>query len=332
MSKRILITGVAGMLGSHLLDKLLELGYQVIGIDNLSFGKLETIQHNIGNPNFRFYRVDILDFDTLKILGRDIDIIIHLAAVKKIAEIDSSMATLKVNTQGSEHIFEIAKMWGSKVVFASTSDVYGMSPNLPFKEDGDLFLGPTMIKRWSYSVSKLYCEQMAFAYYKDYKIPIVILRYFGAFSHRSSFTWSGGHIPIFVNSILKDQEVTIHGDGTQTRSMAYAIDLIDGTILAMENDNAVGEIINLGSDEEMSVIDSARLIHRIANTQKELKLKFIPFREIFGEYKDIMRRIPDLTKAKNLLGYKVNYTLEQAIQLTIEEARKHLEEINESPE
>ena len=126
-----------------------------------------------------------------------------------------------------------------------------------------------MIKRWSYAVSKLYCEQMAFAYYKDCGVPVVVIRYFGGFSPRSSFSWSGGHIPIFVNQILNDKEVTIHGDGTQSRSMAYVDDLIEGTFLAMESEKAVGEVINLGNDQEMTVIDTAYLIHRLPIPEKK---------------------------------------------------------------
>jgi UDP-glucose 4-epimerase len=311
--KKVLITGVAGMIGSHLLDYLVEKRYEIIGTDNLSFGKLENIQPNMKKENFKFCRVDITDAETLKILAKDMDMIIHLAAVKKISELDSSMATLKINVQGTENVLEAARIWGCKVIFASTSDVYGMSPDLPFRENGDLLLGPSMIKRWSYAVSKLHCEQLAFAYYKDYSMPIVVLRYFGGFSPRSSFSWSGGHIPIFVDAVLNDQEVPIHGDGTQTRSMAYVDDLVEGTILAMENENAVGEVINLGNDEEMSVIDTAYLIHKLADTGKELKLKYIPMEEIFGNYKDIMRRVPDLSKAHNLLGYKPRVSMEEAI-------------------
>lgn len=322
MSKKILITGVAGMIGSHLLDALLrDNKYEIIGIDNFCFGKIENIQHNFNNPNFKFYNINIFDFDSLKIIGKDVDIIIHLAAVKKIAEEDSSIPTLKVNYKGTENIFEIAKMWGSKVIFASTSDVYGMSPNLPFREDGNLLLGPSMVKRWSYAVSKLYGEQLAYAYFKDAGVPIVILRYFGGFSPRSSFQWSGGHIPIFINKILKDEEVIIHGDGKQTRSMSYVTDLIDGTILTLENKNAVGEIINLGNDEEMSVIDCAKLIHKLANTGKKLKLKFVPFKEIFGEYADIMRRVPDLSKAKRILNYSPQVKLREAILSTIQQMK-----------
>jgi UDP-glucose 4-epimerase len=319
MGKRILVTGIAGMIGSHLLDVLLEKGYVVTGIDNLSYGSLDNIRHNLQHPHFRFYRVDVTELDAMKILGKDADIIVHLAAFKKIGEKDSAMPTFNINGKGTENIFEVAKMWGCKVVFASTSDVYGMSPDLPLREDGDIYLGPSMIKRWSYAVSKLYGEQMAFAYYHDYKVPVVVIRYFGGFSPRSSFAWSGGHVPIFIRAIMNDQEVIVHGDGLQTRSMGFVTDLVNGTILAMENDKAVGEIINIGNDEELSVVDTAKLIHKIAKTGKELKIKLVPMSEVFGKYKDIMRRIPDLTKARTILGYDPKVRLEEAVGITIKE-------------
>lgn len=313
----MLITGVAGMIGSHLLDQALKKDYQVIGIDNLSFGKLKNIEHNLSHPNFKFYKVDVCDFDTLKILGKDIDIIVHLAAYKKISEKEESMPTFEINGKGTENVFRVAQMWGCKVLFASTSDVYGMSPDLPLREDGDLLIGPSMIKRWNYAVSKLYGEQMAFAYYHDFGVPIVVIRYFGGFSDRSSFAWSGGHIPIFIRAILNDEEVLIHGDGSQTRSMGFVDDLVNGTMLAIENESAIGEIINIGNDEELSVIDSAKLIHEIAKTGKDLKIKFVPMDEIFGKYKDILRRIPDLSKAKNILGYEPKVKLKDAIEFTL---------------
>lgn len=320
MNKKILITGVAGMIGSHLLDFLIDKKFDVTGIDNLSFGKMENIWHNL--DKFRFYQMDVRG--DLKILSKEnIDIIIHLAAVKKIGEAGSSMATLTVNVQGTENIFKLAKKQGCKVILASTSDVYGMSPDLPFHEDGDLLLGPSMIKRWGYAVSKLYCEQLAYAYYKDFGIPIVILRYFGGFSPRSSLSWSGGHIPIFIDAILNDQKVIIHGDGEQTRSMAYIDDIIEGTILAMENEKAVGEVINLGNDEEMSVIDTARLIYKIASVGRKIKLKYVEMGEIFGKYKDVMRRKPDLSKAKRLLGYEPKVSTEEAIRKIIDERKKY---------
>jgi UDP-glucose 4-epimerase len=317
--KNVLITGVAGMIGSHLLDKLLIKGYTVIGIDNLSYGSLDNISHNLNNPNFTFQKADIIDIDLLKKLSKKTTSIIHLAAVKKIGEKDISMPTLIVNAKGTENIFEAAKANNNKVIFASTSDVYGMSTDLPLREDGDLLLGPSMIKRWSYAVSKLYGEQLAFAYFNDCKVPVVVIRYFGGFSPRSSFAWSGGHIPIFIRAILNNEEVVIHGDGCQTRSMGFVTDLVNGTILALENKNAVGEIINIGNDEELSVIETAHLIHKIAGTGKQLSLKLIPMSEVFGKYKDIMRRIPDLSKAKKLIKYEPKIKLEEAIRITIKE-------------
>ena len=310
------------MIGSHLAEELLNKGYSVTGIDDLSYGSIQNLTACTGQSNVRFYRLNILDFDSLKILGKDADTIIHLAAVKKISEKDISLPTLLVNTKGTENVLEVAKMWGCKVIFASTSDVYGMSPDLPLREDGDLLLGPSMIRRWSYAVSKLYGEQLAFGYYNDHKVPIVVIRYFGGFSPRSSFAWSGGHVPIFIRAILNDEEVIIHGDGLQTRSMGFVSDLVNGTVLALESKKAVGEIINIGNDEELSVVETARLIHRLAGLTTKLKLKFVPMGEVFGQYKDILRRIPDLTKAKALLGYQPQVKLEEAVRLTIQEVKK----------
>jgi UDP-glucose 4-epimerase len=199
-----------------------------------------------------------------------------------------------------------------------------MSPDLPFNEEGDLLIGPSMIKRWSYAVGKLYAEQLAFAYYKDYKLPIVVLRYFGGFSERASFTWSGGHIPIFIDAVLKDEECPIHGDGSQTRSMTHVSNLVRGTLLAMKSPEAVGELINIGEAREMSVLESAKLIHRLSGSQKELKLKFIPTESIFGKYKDICRRVPNLSKAQKILGYKPEMSLEDGIIKVLKARKQYL--------
>ena len=320
--KKILITGVAGMIGSHFLDKIINMDFKIVGIDDLSVGRIENIRHNLSNENFTFYQTDVLDYNTMKNTIRNVDVVLHLAATKKIGEKGDGIKTLRTNTLGTENCLRIALESGSKLIFASTSDVYGMSADLPLREDADILLGPSMIKRWSYAVSKLYSEQLCFAYYKDYNVPIVILRYCGGFSHRASFSWSGGHIPIFIDQILKDEPVTIHGDGSQTRSMGSVLDLVEGTYLAMTNEKAIGEIFNIGNNNELSVIDSARLIHRLANTGNELKIKYIPMNKIFGKYKDIQRRVPDLSKAYRGLSYKPTISLEDAIKMTIKEKRK----------
>lgn len=320
--RKIVVTGCAGMIGSHLVDELiLNEDVSIVGVDNLSFGHMENIEHALKSERFSFYRVDVLDLEALKILSCGANTIVHLAAMKKSGEEDASLHTLRINSRGTENVFEIAKMWRCKVVLASTSDVYGMAP-IPHAEDHDLVLGPSMIKRWAYAVSKLYDEQLAFAFYKDEKVPTVILRYFGGFSPRSNFSWSGGHIPIFIDALLRNIPVTIHGDGTQTRSMADIRDLIRGTITAMEREQAIGQIINLGNDEEMSVLDSARLIEDVINREtdlkRELKINYIPFSAVFGQYKDIMRRLPDLSKARWLLDYEPRYRLREAIKTTVQ--------------
>ena len=318
----VLVTGAAGMVGSHLIDALLERGRTVVGVDDLSVGKELNVAHHLKNPRFTFLKLDILDLENLFLSVREAAAIVHLAAAKKIGEQGSGFRTLTVNTKGTENILKLARALKSKVIFGSTSDVYGMSEDLPFREDGDLVLGPSMIKRWSYAVSKLYGEQMVFAFHKEFGVPVVILRYFGAFSERSSFSWSGGHVPLFIEAVLNDREVIVHGDGKQTRSMGHVSDLVNGTLLALEREKAVGEIINIGNDEELSVIDTARLIHRIAKTGRPLKIKYVPFKDVFGKYKDIQRRLPDLSKARRLLGFKPKVRLREAVELTLAERRR----------
>lgn len=331
--ERVLLTGVAGMIGSHLLDELLKRNVEVLGVDNLSFGKIANIRDHLGHDRFRFYRADVRDLESLRILARDVHWIIHLAAVKKVTTSQSSFDTLTVNTKGTENVLEVAKMWGCKVLFASTSDVYGTSTDLPFREDGDLLIGPSMVKRWSYAVSKLYGEQLCYAYYQDFNVPVVILRYFGGFSPRAAVLWSGGHIPIFVEAILRDREVVIHGDGSQTRCMSYVTDIVAGTVLSLEKDEAIGEIFNIGNEQEVSVLDMAKLVHKLANTGRPLKFRFVPFAQVLGKgYKDIMRRRPDLTKARRILGYEPKVSLETAIQHTIGAVRElHLKQNSVPP-
>ena len=315
--KKVLITGAAGMIGSHLSDELLRKGYKVVGMDNLAVGRIENIEHNLKDRNFKFIRADILDMDAVKSASKNVDIIVHLAASKKIGEDGSAFKTLAVNTEGTRNVFEAAKKRRIKVIFASTSDVYGNSDDLPFREDGKLVIGSPTAKRWAYAASKIYCEQLAFAYYKEFKVPIVILRYFGGFSPRASFSWSGGHVPVFIKAVLNNRPVMIHGRGKQTRSMAYVDDLIAGTVLAMESSRAVGEIFNIGNDEETAVIETACLIKEISGRTK-VPVKFIPFKKVFGDYAEIMRRVPDLSKAKKMLGYQPTISLREGIKRTIE--------------
>jgi UDP-glucose 4-epimerase len=322
MSTLILITGAAGMIGSHLADRILaETEDHIIGLDDFSVGSAENIAHLANEPRFDFVEGNILDEKCLARLPR-CGLIFHLAAAKKIGEANPGVENLRINGIGSENVFKLALDHGAKVVFGSTSDCYGMSPDLPLRENGDSLIGPTMIKRWSYAVGKLYAEQLAFAYHKDHHLPIVILRYFGGFSERASFTWSSGHVPLFIDAVLRDEECVIHGDGAQTRSMTHVDNLVEGTWLAARHDAAVGEMINIGDDEEISVLECARIVHRLADTGRPLKTRFIPMSELFGQYKDIQRRKPDLGKAVNLLGYQPKLTFAEGLQRVIAERRR----------
>lgn len=316
--RRVVITGVAGLIGSHLADALLERGeVQVFGIDDMSVGQMSNIDHLEGSPNFDFRQASILDPGAWAEDCNGVDWIIHMAAAKKIDERGSRWRTLQTNSEGTIQVLEVARRFGCHVLLASTSDVYGCSTAIPFREDGETLLVPSNVKRWSYAVSKLYGEHVALAYHEDFGLPVVILRYFGGFSERSSPTWSGGHVPLFIDAVLRDSEIVIHGDGKQTRCMCYVSDLVDGTLRALDVPEAVGEVINVGSDEEHSVLDTAHMIHELAGSGRPLKLRFIPQAEVFGGYREIVRRIPDLGKAEKLLGYRPQVSFKEALERTL---------------
>jgi len=313
---KVLVTGCAGLIGSHLVDALLEKGNDVVGFDNLSVGKLSNIEPNLKNSRFRFHNVDVCDFGQVlenRDLYKELDVIVHLASAKKPYETAHESSMLLQNVHATENMLEVARTEECKFVFASSSDVYGYG-KIPMKETDDLCLGASNIKRWSYAISKIYGEHLCFGYYQDFKVPIIVLRYFGCFGERASISWSGGHAMVFINAILHDEEVAIHGDGKQTRSMCYVGDVVDGTIRAIETPDAVGEIINIGGTDEMSVLDFALLAGRVLG--KEPKLKFVPFRNVAGDYREIMRRLPDLSKAKRILGFNPKTPTTKAIEAT----------------
>ena len=325
MKKRtILITGVCGCIGSHLLDELLSRGERVVGIDNLSYGKIDHIQSHLKNPDFKFYKIDVRDLGALRSKIKKADIILHTASVKKVGESQSAIPTLNVNAIGSENLLKLAHAKKSKIIIFSTSDVYGLSNDLPFREDRNCVIGPSTAKRWAYAISKLYSEQIALSYYKDFGVPVVVLRYFGVFSERSSTGWSGGPIPMFTKAILKGEPVTIHGDGSQTRCMGYVDDTVRGTILAMDNPKAVGEIINIGNHEETSILQTAKLIHKLSGVKHPLKLKFVPMKKIFGTYREIPRRVPSLAKARNMLGYRAQVSYREGLKRVIDHTKSLL--------
>lgn len=320
--KKIAITGCAGFLGSHLTDALLKREYNIVGIDNLSMGKMENIIHNNDNPNFQFYKIDICDLEKLRACLKGCDVIVHLAAYK-IPRYGNALETLLTNGQGSHNILSIAKDLNCKVVLASTSDVYGKNPNIPFHEESDLVIGPSTIPRWSYAVSKLFDEHLAFAYQDAYNFPVVILRFFGSYGPRHHLSWWGGPQSVFITQILNNEEVTIHGDGKQTRSFTYISDTVAGIVAAIEKQEANSKMFNIGSTHEISILDLAKLIKKLCQTPNDLRIKFVPYNSFSRKkYEDVRRRVPDNTQCEKILGVCASVSLEEGLRRTIEWQRQ----------
>ncbi len=311
-----MVTGGAGFIGSHLCDAIIQKGWRVVCYDDLSHGFLKNISQHKDNPDFSFIEADVCDINELRSAMKDISIIYHLAA-RKIPRYGDALSTLQINNHGTMNIFEVAAENSCKVILASTSDVYGKGTP-PFSETSDLVLGPTNIGRWSYATSKIFDEHLAFAYYRQKRVPIVILRFFGSYGPRHHRSWWGGPQSVFIDQALKGEEITVHGTGNQTRSFTYIDDLIAGIVMAGESDKAIGEIINLGSDEEVTILFLAELISRLVDNSKQPKIKFVPYESFEVRYEDVMKRFPDLSKAAALLGYKYKTRLVNGLIKTIE--------------
>jgi UDP-glucose 4-epimerase len=300
---KVVVTGGAGFIGSHLSDALLRRGHEVICVDDLSKGTTANLAHLTGQGNFGFKKLDIRDLKALQAVGRGCDVVVHLAAAK-IARYESALNSLTLNLEGAHAALELARENKAKFVLGSTSDVYGKSPDLPFREDADLVLGPSTSRRWAYAVTKLCDEHMAYAYQDEFGLPVTILRFFGAYGERQYLNWWGGPQGVFLEAIATGQPIEIHGDGNQTRCFIHVDDLAEGIARAVERDESTGEIVNLGTAEEISVLGLAQLMHELSGVEDELKLQFVPYSSFTKNYEDVRRRVPDMTKMHDLLGFK----------------------------
>ena len=310
MKRNVLITGVAGFIGSNLAAYLLRRGWVVYGVDNLSTGSRKNVNPLKRNKKFHFYEIDISK--KLSIPKIHPDIIVHLAAAK-IPRYGNSLHTLKTNVHGTENMLEAARKFRAKFIFASTSDVYGKNKELPFREDGDLLLGSSLSRRWAYAVSKLLDEHLTIAYSEEFKLPIVILRFFGGYGPGQNLSWTGGPQGLFIEAALKGDKIPIHGDGKQTRTFIYIDDIVRAIYLAMTRKEAIGEIINIGTEREISIKELGKLIWRLCDKKGEPDLEFIPYAKFSGKYEDVRRRVPDITKAKKLLGFSPEVELEEGL-------------------
>jgi UDP-glucose 4-epimerase len=318
MVANYLVTGCAGFLGSNLVARLLAAGHSVIGMDNLSMGRIENMQEYSADPKFRFIKADVTEKDTFTEFKGEVDGIVHLAAFK-IPRYGKAIETLKINYQGTENALEFARHRRCKLVLASTSDVYGRNPKLPFSEESsDSVIGNSKAPRWAYAVSKLFDEHLALAYQDAYEFPVSILRFFGSYGPNQNLSWWGGPQSVFIDCVLRGKPIPIHGNGQQTRSFTFVSDTVEGIYQALIRPEANGEIINIGSTEEVTILELAQRIKRLAGTTTEIDIEFVPYESFTSKkYEDVLRRVPDVRLCEKLLGVRARIDLDEGLRRTI---------------
>ncbi len=324
--KRILVTGGAGFIGSHLVDSLIEKN-EVTVLDDLSSGNIQYIKDHLQKKNFTFIEGGIMDKKIVKKAAKDVNIIVHEAAVVGVKKyVENPLKVILTNTFGTHNLVEVAlKEPVELFLLASTSEVYGKNVNMPLSENSDRILGPTNIFRWCYSTTKALDEHMLFAYHHQNGLPITILRYFNAYGPRQESSDYGAVIPIFIKRVLSGKPPLIHGDGKQTRGFTYITDVVNGTLLALENEQGIGEIFNIGNEEEITINQLADLILELTDTLNKIKPKHISYKEFYGDsYEDTLRRVADIGKARKILNYEPKITLKDGLKKTIDWYKSNL--------
>lgn len=314
---RVLITGGAGFIGSHLADAYLKRGDEVLVIDDLSTGTIENIRHLKNNPRFHYTIDSVHNQPVTAELVDQSDVIFHLAAavgVKLIVE--SPVRTIETNVRGTETILALANKKKKRVVVASTSEVYGLSADVPFREDGNLVMGATTKGRWSYACSKAIDEFLALAYWREKKLPTIIVRLFNTVGPRQTGRY-GMVIPTFVKQALAGRPITVYGDGKQTRCFGYVGDVVGALIKLMDHSEAVGQVFNIGSNEEISIVKLAEKVRQLTGSNSQIV--FIPYDEAYEEgFEDMPRRVPDISKVNKLVGFRPDMTLDGILQSVID--------------
>jgi UDP-glucose 4-epimerase len=313
---RVLITGGAGFIGSHLSDAYLERGDEVYVIDDLSTGSIENIQHLKNNPRFHYTIESVHNQPVVAELVDQCDVVFHLAAavgVKLIVE--SPVRTIETNVRGTEVVLSLANKKKKKVLVASTSEVYGLSTEVPFREDGNLVMGATTKGRWSYACSKAIDEFLALAYWREKKLPTIVVRLFNTVGPRQTGQY-GMVIPNFVKQALAGRTITVYGDGKQTRCFGYVGDVVGALVKLMDRPEAVGQVFNIGSNEEISILELAQRVRELTNSSSEIS--FVPYDEAYEEgFEDMPRRVPDISKINALVGFNPEMKLDGILQSVI---------------
>jgi len=313
----VLISGGAGFIGSHLCELLLSKGYRVTAMDDLSTGSLDNVYHLIKNPQFQFVRETILNNQVLDRLASKAEIIIHLAAavgVKLI--IENPVHTISTNIMGTEAVLSTANRYSCKVMIASSSEVYGKGARVPFHEDDDCLVGPTSHNRWAYAASKTVDEFLGLAYFQQYKLPVVIMRFFNTVGPRQTGRY-GMVVPNFVRQALRNEPVTVYGDGTQSRCFADVSDVTSFIQRLMEIPEALGQVLNIGSTEEITIKDLACRVIQLTGSNSTIK--YIPYDQAYSPgFEDMMRRVPSIDKISSLTKFSPKCTLDEILRRVID--------------
>ncbi len=319
---RVLITGGAGFIGSHLAEALLARGDEVFILDNLSTGSIDNVEHLKEHPKFHYTIDTVTNEPLLAELVDRCDTVVHLAAavgVKLIVE--APVHTIETNVHGTEVVLKHANKKKKLVLIASTSEVYGKSADVPFREDADLVLGATSRHRWAYACSKMIDEFLALAYWKERKLPVIIVRLFNTVGPRQTGRY-GMVIPTFVRQALAGQPITVFGDGTQSRSFTYVGDVVRGMIALIDEPRAVGHVFNIGNGREISIGELASKVRTMAGSRSEIVT--IPYDQAYeAGFEDMPRRVPDISKIRELVGYEPTVELDETLTRVIEYVRQH---------
>jgi UDP-glucose 4-epimerase len=311
---RVLVTGGAGYLGSHLVDSLCDEGYDVRVLDNLSTGRIDNLTHRLGQIGFT--DGSILDAELVDREVSNVDLVFHLAAAVGVRHIvEDPLTALLTNARGTEHVLASCARGGTKVVLASTSEVYGKAAKVPMSEDDDRVLGPTSVHRWSYSTAKAVDEHLALAY-AEHGLPVAIVRYFNSYGPRIDERGYGSVIANFLRQAFAGEPLTVHGDGQQTRCFTYADDTVRGTYLAGFTPGAEGKVINLGATRETSILELAELVRDVSGC--DVTVETVSYESYYGpSFEDTRRRVPDNRRAKDVLGWVPAVELEDGLQRVV---------------
>jgi UDP-glucose 4-epimerase len=321
MPNRFLITGGAGFIGSHLAELLVSRGHGVTILDDLSTGRLENLEAIKGKPNVQIIRDSVENERAVNIAMANCDAVYHLAAAVGVQLIvDEPVRTIRSIIHGTEVVLEAAQRFGRPVLITSSSEVYGKGMRVPFSEDDDVVVGPTKSSRWCYSYSKGIDEFLGLAYHKQEGLPVTIVRLFNTVGPRQVGMY-GMVLPRFVSAALKNEPLQVYGDGKQTRCFCHVSDVINACVSLMEKPQAVGQVFNLGSDEEISIADLAQRV--IVACQSSSMIEYISYEKAFGQaFDDMQRRVPELAKIRAVIGFKPRFNLGQIIESVRDSLRR----------